>query len=101
MDTTLKHLQTKLKSAIEKMEMSKLNLSHAKSQHQLNIRLVKEINEKIASHKKQELIVSEHAILRYLERVMGVDIECVRDQILTDELLDMTKTLGPNGTYPV
>lgn len=30
--------------------------------------------------------VTDHAVLRYLERVMGVDVEAIRDGLLTPEI---------------
>lgn len=36
-------------------------------------------------------IVSEHAILRYLERVKGIDIEAVRNEIMDERTETMVK----------
>ncbi len=48
----------------------------------------------------RKLIVSEHAMLRYIERVMGVNLEEIKQEILNDEVSNNIKKLG-NGTYPV
>ena len=53
----------------------------------------------IESLKDKELIITEHAILRYIERAMGLDIEKVKSEILTDEIKAGFKLLG-NGKYP-
>lgn len=50
--------------------------------------------------KKQEITISDHAMVRYLERVKGIDIEEIRKEILTENVLDLIKTLGDNGSYP-
>lgn len=42
----------------------------------------------------KELIVSEHAMLRYISRVMGVDLSKIEDKILTQEVLKASSTLG-------
>ncbi len=48
----------------------------------------------------KELIVSEHALLRYLERIMGINLEDIKHEILNDKVASSIKMLG-NGTYPV
>jgi hypothetical protein len=48
----------------------------------------------------QEGIVSEHALLRFLERVHGIDMQRVRKTILPREIAESIKTLG-TGHYRV
>jgi len=50
--------------------------------------------------KPKELIVSEHAILRYMERIEGVNIERVRKILLDPQIVNCHKKLGNNGEYP-
>lgn len=54
-------------------------------------RQLKEIFRRITQlqEKAKVPIVTEHAILRYLERAMGIDIDKIKQQILTKELLEM------------
>lgn len=47
-----------------------------------------------------DVVVSEHAMLRYMERVMGVDLEQVRVHILADGREDLIRSAG-SGTYPI
>lgn len=47
-----------------------------------------------------KLVVSEHAILRYFERVMKFDIEEIKKKILPDEQENQIKVLG-SGTFSV
>lgn len=35
-----------------------------------------------------DLFITSHALLRYIERVKGVDIEALRDEILSDEVCE-------------
>lgn len=44
--------------------------------------------------------VTDHAILRYLQRVMGVDISSARHAILSENLPARVDRLG-DGDYPV
>lgn len=47
----------------------------------------------------EEPLVSEHAMLRYIERVMGVDLDEVRAAILDPRTAEAIKALG-SGVYP-
>jgi phosphoketolase len=47
-------------------------------------------------------VVSEHALLRYLERIEGLDLDAVRARILgADENMSRALATLGNGTYPV
>jgi hypothetical protein len=48
----------------------------------------------------KDLVVSEHAILRYLERIEGMDMDRVRKILLDRQIIDCHKKLGNNGEYP-
>ena len=63
-----------------------------------NLKKIEEEMKKLKNGNK--IIVSEHAILRYLERTMELDIKAIEKEILTDETLKQYRTLG-NGKYPV
>lgn len=67
----------------------------------LRVQDVKDLENKIGSlSNSKEPIVSEHAILRYLERIGGLDLEEIKNKILTTEIKNIISTLGGNGTYP-
>lgn len=64
----------------------------------------KQLNEtdrdlKAAENCPQQLIVSEHAMLRYFERVVGFNLDDVRRTILPDSVREQVGTLG-DGVYP-
>jgi hypothetical protein len=50
---------------------------------------------------KREIVLSDHALIRYVERVLGVDLDAAKAAIITDELRKMVDTLGGNGSYPM
>lgn len=62
----------------------------------------KRISDKIAlfRQKKQalketkELRISEHAVLRYIERIMKIDLAEIESELLTDDLRLRVRTLG-------
>ena len=57
----------------------------------------------VAAAKKRagsrELRVSDHAVLRYLEREKGLDREATEAEILTDQLAAQVRALGGTGRF--
>lgn len=45
--------------------------------------------------------VSEHALLRYIERVKNIDLKEAESEIVTDKLKEYVDTLGGTGSFPV
>lgn len=43
--------------------------------------------------------VSDHAVLRYLERAKGLDREAIEAEILTDQLVGQVRILGGTGHF--
>jgi predicted nuclease with TOPRIM domain len=56
----------------------------------------KDIKHNINNLSNKEIIITEHAILRYIERILKVDINDVKSNILTDEVKKQIEFL--NGT---
>lgn len=75
--------------SLKQKEWSKINVQYIKMKEEL-----KELED------CPELKVSEHAILRYFERVKGYDIKAIENEILSSEIMNMTKTLGDTGKFP-
>jgi hypothetical protein len=48
----------------------------------------------------RNLVITEHAQLRYIERVMGVDLGEVNSKITPPGLIDKVQELG-NGKFPI
>lgn len=63
---------------------------------------IKEVELKIRKLKgaNGSIIVSEHAILRYLERVYGLDLVKIKQEILPERIAAQAKAIG-NGRYGV
>lgn len=86
-------------SDLEALNIEVKNKQREYSQKKMAIDNLKEI---IASIDNDSTVkVSEHAIIRYLERVKGINIEEVEKEILPDSVLKLIDTLGGNGIYPV
>jgi hypothetical protein len=46
---------------------------------------------------EKEPVISEHAILRYLERIKGLDITAIKDEILDEKTIANIKFIKRNG----
>ena len=60
---------------------------------------LKSLEQKINNLQNSDLIVSEHAIIRYIERVIGINIEEIVEKIATEKMKKMVEWCG-NGLYP-
>ena len=69
--------------------------SLAKAKNQLS-----SVEEEIVNLKNTDIIVSEHAIIRYFENIGVLDIEATKAIILSDATRTMIKGMG-NGKYPI
>lgn len=92
----LKTRQAKLKAELERLDIERREAAKAYDEMSKKLKVV----EKEIEDYTREPIVSEHAMLRYIEREMGFDMDAIKAAILTEELKKMIKTLG-NGKYPV
>lgn len=61
---------------------------------------ISKIHSKIKRKQAGDILVSDHAIVRYLERIKKVDIESIKKEILTDEIKDKIKN-GPGYGFLV
>ncbi len=100
--TEIKKLST-LKSKLEG-ELDALKDEQKLLSRQINDKnnQIENVENQIKKLKKDSnnLIVSEHALLRYIERVIGIDLDDIANNILTEEVVNQYKSLG-NGTYSV
>jgi len=98
----LKGLQTRLTQAKvdydianQSYKVAHENVTKARQTMQNLERQIKDLQESSV-----EPIVTEHAMLRYLERVRGVDLEELRQEILNDKTSELIKTYK-SGKFPV
>lgn len=99
--TKLKGLESQLKQA--QGEYSNLQLEAQGKQQECTHKKDKITELKKAINKFKvtgKPIVSEHAILRYLERVGGMNMEQIKNFILNEEALSYISSMG-DGTYPI
>ena len=93
--TELKGLKTQLAQATAKRDLLQQEVFHTQKEvHTLTTR-IKSLNNRIKQlqEQDQEPIISEHAILRYLERVKGIDIDALKQEIMDDKTAENIKFL--------
>ena len=94
----LNTLQVKLQSEIEAIKIEREILNNKLQSAERNLGKIQEEIKKLKEGNK--IIVSEHAMLRYIERVVGINLKEIEKRILTDEVKEQYKIVG-NGRFPI
>ena len=94
----LNTLQVKLQSEIEAIKIEREILNNKLQSAERNLGKIQEEIKKLKEGNK--IIVSEHAMLRYIERVLGINLKEIERRILTDEVKEQYKIVG-NGRFPI
>lgn len=96
----LKKLQSLLNKFNSEAETIKIQISAMQKEYNQKTKEVNNLKKEIAKYQaKGEPIVSEHALLRYLERVEKLDLEEYKNLILDEEILRQIEILGTSGTF--
>lgn len=96
----LKQLQTERAKAVDRlsaMNAERVDISGRIVEASAEI---SRIDAEIEALKQSDIVITEHALLRYLERVKGIDLAAVREEILTPTVREQIALL-PSGTFPV
>lgn len=96
----LKQLQSRKSKLEVKIKDLQKTARESQSDYDKAMGQMKFIDKDIKSLATVEVVVSEHAMLRYMERVMGFDLEIIRSAILSPDNLLMIKKLG-SGRFPL
>lgn len=100
-DRLLKGLKTQAKNKLAELELIKIRKKSIEKEYNTKRKEITQLNRKIENIvKNSDVTVSEHAILRYLERIEGINIEEIKEKILTEQIKDLVKQLGGSGKYP-
>ncbi len=98
----LKALETQLSDAKAKKSMV---LSQIEEKQRVCSKLKKEIRainlsiEQLKNKNQGKTIISEHCMLRYIERVLGINMQEIEQKILSESDKINIKNLGQNCTY--
>lgn len=99
MSAELKFLQVRLRHARLDMANRLSEMKDAQTRYSEAQKAVGLLEKQIESLTQREVVVSEHALLRYCERVYGCDLESIKAEILTPQVVNCINTLG-NGKFP-
>ncbi len=97
----LKHLNRRIeesRASLKALREEKKEIEEKISREQNTItRLQAEIER--LKRGSAKVVISEHAILRYIERVMKVNLEEIKKKILPEEVEEKIRVVG-NGKFP-
>lgn len=100
-NNTLRTLRDQLKAVKKEREKYKVKLDLIQKEYESRNKTVKILEKTIKNAgQKKSITVSDHARLRYLERIKGIDIDQIDKEILDDKTVSLIKQLGGTGTYP-
>lgn len=96
-----KQINSHLHEISEEEQLIKLRIDQLNRELEQKQKTKNKLNSKKKKLEKRGPDVSEHAMLRYFQRVKGgEETDVLRDYILHPSILDMMKTLGGSGTFP-
>ena len=98
--TTLKGLQTRKSKVDAEIQLISTDVNSKKKELTNKKHLSNSLKQQIDKLKSDDLIISEHAILRYIERVIGLDMDELKAKILDESIISYHKELG-SGVYPL
>lgn len=94
-------ISKRLERAKKEANELKFHLTEAQKKYQHKVERIKILEQELAKLKYTDGIrVSDHALVRYLERVEGVDFTAVKQKIVNENLMNVVNTLGGNGKFP-
>ena len=90
----LKGLQVRLQKARADADNAKAALSDAQRKANEAGRLVSTLEEQVRAFTADDPVVTEHALLRYCERILGIDLEAAKSEILSPSRLAIVRAMG-------
>ena len=90
----LKGLQVRLQKADAEESGIREELNAVNRRLQAAMTETARLRAQIKSFTAEAPVVTEHALLRYIERVMGVDLDALRAEILNPSRAAMVKAMG-------
>ena len=96
-----KQLQSQLNNMQADADALKIEVANKQREHSQKLQAIEKLKNEMAKlNNNENLKVTEHAIVRYFERVKGFDIQQVEKEILSEQVLNLVDKLGGSGTYP-
>lgn len=99
-ENALKGYQTKLNNLNKDLDKLKKESSVTNSKIVKKRRDIADVVSRINTLHNGRVVISEHAIIRYLERVQGINIEAIKDMMLDDKTRGSINVLT-SGSFPI
>lgn len=97
----IKRLKSELKTIQNHAQALKIQVSNKQREYHNKLNTIKCLEKQINDFEKDKIIrVSEHAIVRYFERILGFNISEIEKEIVNDDVLSLVNQLGGSGKYP-
>lgn len=97
----IKGLSSQLSDLEGELESMSIEISNKQKEYEFKKKTINKLKDKIRNLGKSDKIsISEHALLRYFERVLDYNIDQIKSEILTDDVIKFVDELGGSGTYP-
>lgn len=97
----LKQLNSQLQKAQGEREALKSEIGSKQRELQIKESSILDLKKQICRlQSSKNPIVSEHALLRYFERVLGYDLDEIKSDILTESVRQQLDVVGGNGKFP-
>lgn len=97
---TLKSLQSRLEKEKAELGVIQRQINDLKENSKVHNQRISSILHQIKLLAEKDLVLTEHAKLRYLERVELIPIDQIEAKIITDELKRVWKIVG-NAEIPI
>lgn len=96
----LQSMQSTVEAEIEALKMTEQNLKQELAAKRMSLNKLKQRIHNLSKNNGEGITISEHAIIRYFERILGLNMEEVTQKILPDKEAVLVESLG-NGHYPI
>lgn len=72
------------------------------SKHDVSIKNIEDqIKKALVLNVNKSIVITDHAVLRYVERVLCVNIDDIKNTIITEESEALIRSFNGNGGFPI
>lgn len=97
----IKGIESQINQLNADISLMRGNISQTQKEMSLKVKRKSALEKQLKELKGSGTIkVTEHALLRYLERIKGINMDDIRKEILNDTIVSLHSKLGASGEYP-
>ena len=100
MENKEEDIENKIKNLKDEIEAIKSDVGTKQKELSSKTKIYQSLKQKIASVSTGKPMISDHAIVRYLERVKGVNMTELENEILNENTIGLVKKFEGVGTFP-